>query len=540
MAREWTDIYNRVPAGWTSAQTDTFGPSWPCSRISPSPTPSLELPKIVSCTVPLLESQFTILCDTMEASTSGSPFVILDSAAAPGRFSVIGCLHQSSIRISYSIANTYVTVIDDKQTHREPLEDRDVWTWLASFMRSRRFTGGDPSIPFWGGLVGVLSYELGAYELDPQTITLPPTSDSPSPDVNLVYVERSLVFDRKAQRLHIQSSLPHDGLWISKTATMVSQLDVSLASLEASREESTSTLPNFILPDKATYISRIQQCQEYLAAGDSYELCLTARTHVTLPSNSQYNSSWELYKSARRRNPAPYSAYLRLSPLTLISTSPERFLSYSRPPHTVCQLRPIKGTIRKSPHVDRAAAERTLAGSVKEVAENLMIVDLIRHDLHGVVGPDVHVPYFCTVEEYETVWQMVSVIEGQLSTDASELKLDSEEGLGWEVLRRSLPPGSMTGAPKKRSVEILRTLEDDQRGVYSGVFGYWDVGGGGDWAVTIRSCFKYDMQMGSDVHDSHGDVWTIGAGGAITALSDPEAEWEEMMLKLQGVLRAFE
>jgi para-aminobenzoate synthetase len=95
----------------------------------------------------------------------------------------------------------------------------------------------------------------------------------------------------------------------------------------------------------------------------------------------------------------------------------------------------------------------------------------------------------------------------------------------------------MTGAPKKRSVEILQTLEDDERGLYSGVIGYWDVGGGGDWAVTIRSCFRLDGQD-SPIGDGK-EEWFLGAGGAITALSDVDAEWDEMVLKLQGVLRAF-
>jgi para-aminobenzoate synthetase len=122
----------------------------------------------------------------------------------------------------------------------------------------------------------------------------------------------------------------------------------------------------------------------------------------------------------------------------LLSSSPERFLSYSRPPGTICQLRPIKGTVRKAPHVTREIAEKALIGSPKEVAENLMIVDLIRHDLHGVVGQDVQVKQFCSVEEYETVWQLVSVIEGRLS---EHFDPGVEDQLGWEVLRRSLPPG---------------------------------------------------------------------------------------------------
>jgi para-aminobenzoate synthetase len=104
----------------------------------------------------------------------------------------------------------------------------------------------------------------------------------------------------------------------------------------------------------------------------------------------------------------------------------------------------------------------------------------------------------------------------------------------------------MTGAPKKRSVEILRTLEDNARSIYSGVLGYWCVGGGGDWSVIIRSCFKYDQRFETTAQGDAGnlgntdaDEWVIGAGGAITALSDPEAEWDEMIVKLQSVLKSF-
>jgi para-aminobenzoate synthetase len=98
----------------------------------------------------------------------------------------------------------------------------------------------------------------------------------------------------------------------------------------------------------------------------------------------------------------------------------------------------------------------------------------------------------------------------------------------------------MTGAPKKRSVEILQTLEDDNRSIYSGVVGYWDVGGGGDWSVVIRSCFKYDDQPRDENIDNQAETWTVGAGGAITALSDPDSEWDEMLTKLQSVLGIFE
>lgn len=193
-----------------------------------------------------------------------------------------------------------------------------------------------------------------------------------------------------------------------------------------------------------------------------------------------------------------------------------------------------------------------ILSSPKEIGENLMIVDLIRHDLYGVVGTHVDVRKFCGIEEYETVWQLVSVIEGISDTsrnaDEQDEPFSNDTQLGWEVLRKTLPPGSMTGAPKKRSVQILQDLEDDRRGIYSGVVGYWCVGGGGDWSVVIRSCFKHEdctlsrtksESLAEENTDVEYDEWLVGAGGAITALSEPEAEWDEMLIKLNSVLRAF-
>ncbi|KAI6034648.1 ADC synthase [Pisolithus microcarpus] len=303
--------------------------------------------------------------------------------------------------------------------------------------------------------------------------------------------------------------------------------------------------------DGETYKSHVSICQEHLYAGESYELCLTAPTRITLrdlprAASETQSPSWERYKLLRELNPAPHASYLLLHPTTLVASSPERFLSFSRPPGATFQLRPIKGTVRKAPDITRAVAEKELRGSPKEVAGNLMIVDLIHHDLHAVVGQDVDVKQFCTVEEYSTVWQLVSVIEGKVGDTVDTPNSHRENGaLSWELLRCSLPPGSMTGAPKKHSVEILRTLEDSEQNVYSGAFGYWCVSGAGDWSVTICSCFKYDGRYSckhtteAPPPDDRAEEWVIGAGGAITALSDPEKEWEEMLIKLRSVLRVL-
>lgn len=549
LATAWTTKHHRMVQPWDLTVGCIFGSSWPASQVTPALSPQRTL-NVATRVVNTHSLSPVTLCERLGVHQEPLDFVLLDSATQPGRFSIIGSLTPSSVKITHNVGDNHVNVYEASTTRSESLGSSTVWDWLADFMRSRRAEGGVWEVPFWGGLIGLLSYELGTHSLSPHS--LPDSiSSGCNPDVNLVFVERSIVIDTVSEKAYVQTLLPDDEAWLQETSTLIEEsprppLESRCSSPAKCRGKSTTSSPPVVaLPDRERYITRIREAKEYLFSGDSYELCLTAPTRISVPKvtrqSAEHSSSWELYKVLRTRNPAPHSAYLRLHPSTLLSSSPERFLSYSRPPHSMCQLRPIKGTVRKAPGITRAVAEQALAGSIKEVAENLMIVDLIRHDLHGVVGEDVLVKQFCKVEEYKTVWQLVSVIEGRL--DSSEHG-PREMNLGWEVLRQSLPPGSMTGAPKKRSVEILRTLEDHPRGIYSGVFGYWDVGGGGDWSVTIRSCFKNDADIAPPhpVPETEGtdmEQWTLGAGGAITALSDPEAEWEEMIVKVESVIRAF-
>ncbi|KAF8167620.1 ADC synthase [Crassisporium funariophilum] len=540
LAEAWTKASARRTLPWTPDFTRVFGNSWPYASAPPPLSYNLDgTSTVFNSTLHRLDLSVVEVCEAFGASDDSSRFVLLDSAAHPGRFSIVGCLSPSSLQLTYHLSDTFISKTVNGNVVREELGSQDVWSWLAKFMQSKKVTDGNSELPFWGGLIGCLSYELGVHSINVSPKNGGTVTEQRHPDVNLVFVERSVILESDTGRTIVQSIAPGDASWVAQTAATLESLPTgTLASMPLCPSETI-----IIFPDKARYISRIKQAKEHLFAGDSYELCLTAQTRISIPATQPSNcgsTSWDRYKRLRKSNPAPHSAYLRLHPSTLLSSSPERFLSFSRPPGTVCQLRPIKGTVRKAPGITRAIAEQALVGSPKEVAENLMIVDLIRHDLHGVVGDDVQVKQFCGVEEYETVWQLVSVIEGKLSIDSQALP-NVEDQLGWQVLKQSLPPGSMTGAPKKRSVEILQTLEDDERSLYSGVFGYWCVGGGGDWSVTIRSCYKYDASMGAATPDtaSGSEEWAIGAGGAITALSEPESEWEEMMVKLQSVLRAF-
>ncbi|EIN13940.1 para-aminobenzoate synthase [Punctularia strigosozonata HHB-11173 SS5] len=554
LAQIWTSRCRRTTKRWDPDAHDIFGDPWPLHKLAPVCDPVPPAGTVQTTTLDMRSLSVPRLCEELGVEDETSPFVLLDSAANPGRYVILGVLDSTTMQITFHTGERSVQIRENGKCRQEAFDpDVDVWDWLSIFMRRRKFAGGAPEIPFWGGLVGYLSYELGVASLG---VNPDQKSPHPHPDVNLVYVERSLVFDNNTHTLYVQSLLPND-CWIDEMSSRLrsAQLHDPQQQTRNNHLSLQVSSPRIFPPDKSCYISAIQEAQENLFAGNSYELCLTAQTRIRLSKEKTDSrrgtpnrlTSWAIYKSLRERNPAPYSAYLRLGRTHFLSSSPERFLSYGRSPSTPMQLRPIKGTLRRTEEITREVAEQQLTQSKKEVAENLMIVDLIRHDLHYVLGEDVWVAKFCDVEEYETVWQMVSVIEGR-SQDSRD-----HHGLGWEVLRRSLPPGSMTGAPKKRSVEILQTLESEARGIYSGVFGYWCVSGAGDWAVTIRSCYKFDCtepgesrcrDMGAagrtcENKDTPEEEWIIGAGGAITALSDPQAEWEEMLLKLDGVLSAF-
>ncbi|KAH7927269.1 para-aminobenzoate synthase [Leucogyrophana mollusca] len=563
LAQNWNKTQQRLIRMWDTEAHNLFGSPWPIIRPPPT-SPCHNDRRLVSTTVLRLPNiPIPVICELFSVTDESSPFVLLDSAAQPGRYSIIGCLTAQSPQITHSIGDSFVHLKEGSSCSHIELQGHNIWSWLASFMNRRKASGGSPNSPFWGGLIGYLSYELGVQSLSVHP--MPQADDPRHPDVNLVFVERSVVLDTTSGDVYIQSITEDDGEWIANTAAKLQTTAQEYSSsVTNDTPSSTKARPNtstVTLPDRELYKSRINIAKEHLFSGDSYELCLTANTRITLndplaqKASRHHSPSWQRYKHLREVNPAPHAAYFRLHPTTLLASSPERFLSFSRPPNATYQLRPIKGTIRAGPGITRAFAENALRGSKKEVAENLMIVDLIRHDLHGVIGEDVEVKQFCGVEEYKTVWQLVSVIEGKPAEGAEDTDGRRANGaLGWEVLRRSLPPGSMTGAPKKRSVEILQTLEDEERSLYSGVFGYWCVGGGGDWSVTIRSCFKYDGTYTCATHSaSRQDVlpavhkertpepehWVIGAGGAITALSNADEEWEEMVVKLQSVLRVF-
>ena len=263
---------------------------------------------------------------------------------------------------------------------------------------------------------------------------------------------------------------------------------------------------------RAQYLADIERSQAELAAGESYEVCLTDQI-----STDASPDPFALYRRLRRSNPSPFAAFLRFGDTAIVSSSPERFLSVAR--DGAVQARPIKGTISRAEDPAEDAARRTeLATDEKTRAEHLMIVDLLRNDLGRVSEIDsVRVPDLMVVEPYATVHQVVSTVTGQLEAGRSPV----------ECVRNCFPGGSMTGAPKERTMEIIDELEDEARGVYSGAIGYFGVDGSVDLSIVIRTIV---IRPGRT---------TIGAGGAIVMQSDPEEEFDEILLKARAPMSAI-
>ncbi len=377
---------------------------------------------------------------------------------------------------------------------------------------ARLHTDG-PELPFAlnGGFVGYLGYECkadcGAADVH---------AAAELPDAFLLLADRLLVIDHELERTHLLAlsdatpgELGAAQAWLEATAARLD--DLPTLAETPSLPHGEAALQFTLRRGHEHYLANIETCKRLLESGESYEICLT--NQLALPAIAD---TFALYRVLRRVNPAPYSAYLRLREGAVLSSSPERFLRVGR--DRTVEAKPIKGTARRAIEpADDGAARDALARSPKDRAEHLMIVDLLRNDL-GLVSEigSVHVPKLMDVESYETVHQLVSTIRGRLRDDVDIV----------DAIRATFPGGSMTGAPKLRTMEIIDGLEGAARGVYSGALGYLALNGTADLSIVIRTLVATPAGA------------TIGAGGAIVMLSEAEEEYGEMLLKAQPLLDA--
>jgi para-aminobenzoate synthetase component 1 len=357
------------------------------------------------------------------------------------------------------------------------------------------------------GWVGWLGYELRT-----RTMGVEPTRTSRYPDAAWMEATRAVEFDHRAGTV---SLLALGGDWSGERGvwrdSVVAALSGARGATSAVSTSAGEARVHWRYSD-AEYLEMIRRCQAAIVNGDAYQLCLTSEASVDV-----HPDPLTAYLALRASSPTHHGGFLRVGEVSLLSSSPERFLSVS--PDGVIESKPIKGTRRRGITAEEDARLREeLEGSEKERAENLMIVDLMRNDIARVsrVG-SVNVPSLLAVESYAQVHQLVSTVRGRLA-----------EGLRpVDAVLACFPAGSMTGAPKSSATAILDGLEGRARGIYSGAFGYFGLDGRIDLAMVIRSI----------VLDRDGA--TVGSGGGITALSVPEEELDEVKLKAAVLLRVL-
>jgi para-aminobenzoate synthetase len=383
--------------------------------------------------------------------------------------------------------------------------DLDVFSFLEQRLVSN--VQVDPALPFdfYGGFVGYFGYELMA------VTEQVPGHASAMADAMLLFVDRFLAVDHATGDLYLVAL--HQGdpaasvAWCDYVEDVLRTRTASKPQCDApARLLDPGDVEPFLLHDKAAYLRRIALAKQKILEGESYEICLTNRVRVPIASNAS-EDLFGAYLALRQINPAPYACLLRFGPTSVLCSSPERFLKIS--PDGVVESKPIKGTMRRGATEREDESNRQhLLTDEKFFSENLMIVDLLRNDLtRSCVPGSVHVPALMQVESYATVHQLVSTIRGVL------------EQAPVRCVARCFPGGSVTGAPKRRTLEIIDDLEGAPRGIYSGAIGYLSLNGAADLNIVIRTVVI------------HNAVAEIGVGGAIIHLSDAEEEYEETLLK---------
>ena len=466
----------------------------------------------------------------------------LDSSQPEHPDAGVSVMGAATVSLTYRLSDRTLTL-------RGPLGERtvtgDAFTLLGELLDHLDWPGAGP---FTAGLAGYLGYELKAL------CGASATHESGMPDAAFVWPSEFVVLDHRTRRAFrhtlgtppvvepqlppvVEPQLPpvvepRFPPVVERAERVETQRVDGLAQGVSSRARfarprSTTGEDGFARPrsttgeeayvpgpvpehelglrdDRAAYLGKIARAQAHILDGDSYEVCLTSSVTAAAPADLL-----AAYREMRRVSPVPYGAYLRLGERAVLSASPETFLRVDRDGRIT--TRPIKGTRPRgaTPEAD-AALERELATSTKDRAENLMIVDLSRHDLGGVCEPGtVDVPELFAVQTFSSVHQLVSTITGRRRGGIRTV----------DVVRACFPPGSMTGAPKRRTMEIIDELEGAARGPYAGALGWLDASGAAALSVVIRTLVVDGPQA------------SFGVGGAITALSDPEDEFTEILVK---------
>ncbi len=429
---------------------------------------------------------------------------------ADSRFSFMGDAAGALARTVYYDAGKRRLLVRSTGGEEQVL-DESIFDYLRRELERSSPQPRDIPFDFACGFVGFIGYEVGTEAVGE------PVRRSLFPDAAFVFADRVIAFDARERTIWLLE-LVEDG---SEESGWLDEIAKRLRALEPLAGPLAGLLPP--LPpfsrdlDFEAYREAIVRCRQKLEQGESYEICLTTQLRARLEGAAVVDP-FALYHIVRRVNPAPRSAFLRFGDLAVLSSSPECFLELDRSRRL--ESKPIKGTARRSsdPREDERLAEE-LESDPKNRAENMMIADLMRNDLGRVceIG-SIEVPALAALESYPWAHQLVTTVTGKLREDRSVV----------DAVRAAFPPGSMTGAPKISTMEIIDELEPAPRGIYSGCLGYFSLDGCADLSVVIRTIVV------------RGDELSIGTGGAITVLSDPDDELAELGVKAEPLLRAIE
>jgi para-aminobenzoate synthetase component 1 len=451
----------------------------------------------------------------------GQPWLLLLDSASAGVATPDG---RSLGRYSFLAADP-VAVVRSRGSAVQVLEggdwrpsEHDALEVARGWLRERRASHVPGLPPFQGGVAGYIGYDYGAV-----LERIPPTryDDLALPDVVLGLYDWVIAWDHhtgaawlisigaRERRDQVLERLRSTEAQSASPAVPAAEPWPRGASAPAYASDAGAELGLRSTFTYRGYLDAVARVREYIVAGDIFQANLSQRFQATLRE-----PPFALYRRLRRRNPAPFAAYLAYGDVTVLSASPERFLRLE--PGGEVETRPIKGTRPRGlgPMHD-AALGRALAESEKDRAENVMIVDLLRNDLSRVCrAGTVRVPELFALEQHPTVHHLVSTVVGELGPDADAV----------DLVRAAFPGGSITGAPKVRAMEIIAELEPTRRGVYCGSIGYLSATGAMDTSIVIRTFVLRD-----------GELY-FQAGGGIVADSDPELEYRETLDKAAGLI----
>ncbi|MDA9181071.1 aminodeoxychorismate synthase component I [Gammaproteobacteria bacterium] len=421
-------------------------------------------------------------------------FIFLDSCNDVGNYGRYDIL-SSNPRVKVTSNGNHINVIENNLT--SSFYDNPLYI-LEKYYKIRKF---DTDLPFNNGMIGYFGYE--AFNLLPNNNK--DNNDSEVfPDIAVGFYDWAIVVDHEKKETWVT--------FLDKNSivdNIITKFSSENLKVKYNHNYNFSDFKQNISEEK--YIDNVLKIKEYISSGDCYQVNYSQNFEVNYSGNA-----WDIYKDLRKINPAPYSSFFKLSDQFIISSSPERFISIK---DSLIETKPIKGTLKRliDKNLDHEQIN-ILKNDEKNIAENLMIVDLLRNDLSKCCElHSVKVTKLFDIESYTSVHHMVSTVVGTLNPKTTSI----------DILKACFPGGSITGAPKKRAMEIISELENRKRGIYCGSVGYFDGNNNMDTNICIRTITLTENKI------------SFAAGGGIVYDSDPRDEYHESLEKVSVFIKYF-